>query len=273
MEHIRHLAEQLLSTVQDAGRLEMQIYEQDFSVEQKSDNSPVTEADRLAEAVILETLARISPDIPVIAEEAASEGNIPETGDRFFLVDPLDGTREFIKKSHEFTVNIALVDKGQPVFGIVYAPAIKKLYLTLGPDKAMSTRLDPFEPVKTLDELDLKSISTRTPASKGLVVVASKSHMTDETRDFIKKSKVSELHSIGSSLKFCLLACGDADLYPRFGPTMEWDTAAGHAILKAAGGEVVTIDGLPLRYGKKDRKYLNPFFIGWARNPLSSSPY
>ncbi len=272
MENMRHLAEQLLSTVQSAGRLEMQIYEQDFLVERKNDNSPVTKADRLAEAVIVETLTRIFPDIPVIAEEAASDGNIPRTGERFFLVDPLDGTKEFIKKSREFTVNVALIDKGQPVFGIVYAPAIQELYLTLGTTQAMSCKLDPFAPVKSLEELDLKPISTRTPTSNGLIVVVSKSHMTDETSDFITTLDVRELQNIGSSLKFCLLARGDADVYPRFGPTMEWDTAAGHAVLAAAGGKVMTSDGAPLSYGKTDQKYRNPYFVAWARNSLPSSP-
>ncbi len=261
MNHVKMLAEKLILTAQNAGRAEMEIYQQGFTVERKSDDSPVTQADRLAEAIILRDLSEIAPDIPVVAEEAASEGHIPQITDRFFLVDPLDGTKEFIKKSHEFTVNIALIEKGQPVFGLVYAPALKQLYITLANDQAAKAELDAFGPIRPMEELDLQPIRTRKPPQNGLTVVASKSHMTDETRAYIEQFKVAHLQSAGSSLKFCLLASGEADLYPRFGPTMEWDTAAGHAVLNAAGGEVVMENQAPLSYGKTKDGFLNPSFI------------
>ncbi len=258
------LANELLSAVQAAGRIEMEFYDQNVEVAFKTDNSPVTAADQAAETILLERLANIAPQIPVIAEEAASHGIIPDIGERFFLVDPLDGTKEFINKSHEFTVNIALIDKAEPVFGMVYAPATKDLYVTLAPDKVIATQLDPFGPKTTLSDLDMTRVTTSTSPENGLAVVASKSHMTKETKAFIAQYKVRNLQSAGSSLKFCLLARGDADLYPRFGPTMEWDTAVGDAVLRAAGGQVLTVDGKPLTYGKVDKNYLNPFFIAWA---------
>ncbi len=264
------LAEQLVPVVQKAGQLEMEIYHQGFTVETKKDGSPATMADRAAETLILAALAKIAPDIPVIAEEAASEGNIPQIGELFFLVDPLDGTKEFIRKSHEFTVNIALIEHGAPVFGIVYAPAIQQLYLTLAADRAVMAKMDPDGADISMNELQLVEIKTRPAPDTGLSVVASKSHMTDETREFIEQYKVGQLKSAGSSLKFCLLAKGEADLYPRFGPTMEWDTAAGHAVLKAAGGQVIQTDGRPFIYGKAEQNYLNPFFIARGRAPETS---
>ncbi len=258
------LAKQLIATAQAAGRAEMEIYRQDFQVERKSDDSPVTAADRKAEAIILEQLARIAPDIPVVAEEAASAGYIPQTGERFFLVDPLDGTKEFIRKSDEFTVNIALIEHGRPAFGLVYAPAMGELYLTLGSDKAVMGRMIADGPRTCFEEIAFGKITGNKPAVDGLMVVASKSHMTDATKEYIGQFEVKELKNAGSSLKFCLLARGDADLYPRFGPTMEWDTAAGHAVLLSAGGRVVTEDGAPLLYGKTGEGYKNPCFIAWG---------
>lgn len=260
-ETISDLANKLIPVAQAAGRVEMDIYQQDFEVFTKADDSPVTMADRAAEEIILKALAEIAPDVPVIAEEAASEGHLPAIGDRFFLVDPLDGTKEFINKSKEFTVNIALIEKGQPVFGLVYAPALMELYVTLDAKEVVRGKLDPFAPLQSLVDLELQPIHCRLPSSDGLIVVASKSHMTAETKEFIATRSVSDLQSIGSSLKFCLLARGDADLYPRFGPTMEWDTAAGHAVLKAAGGQVDTLDGDPLSYGKVEQNFRNPFFV------------
>lgn len=261
----RMLAQCLVKTVHSAGCAEMEIYRQDFTVESKADRSPVTEADRVAENIILEDLAKIAPDIPVVAEEAASEGHIPKTGKRFFLVDPLDGTKEFIRKSDEFTVNIGLIENGKPVFGIVYAPATGKLFFTTSPDEAFYTTMSPNEAAPEFDKMTLTRLSTKPPSADGLDVVASKSHMTEETRRYIEQFSVKELKSAGSSLKFCLLAKGEADLYPRFGPTMEWDTAAGHAVLLAAGGVVLMENGEPLEYGKANENYRNPFFIAWAK--------
>ncbi|MEJ2125530.1 MAG: 3'(2'),5'-bisphosphate nucleotidase CysQ [Alphaproteobacteria bacterium] len=261
----KQLARQLTAVAQQAGCVEMEVYRRDIEVNLKSDNSPVTEADRLAENIILKALSEIAPDIPIISEEAASQGSIPHVGPQFFLVDPLDGTKEFVRKSDEFTINIALIEKGEVVFGLVYAPAKQMLFVTLAGNKAVATQLDPCGPTVTFDELAFRPIITRAPPSEGITVVASRSHMTDETRTYIDRFHVAELASAGSSLKFCLLAEGKADLYPRFGPTMEWDTAAGHAILKAAGGEVVNASGAQLLYGQNASNLRNPHFIAVGR--------
>lgn len=257
------LAEKLLHTSFEAGKAIMKIYRQDFDVERKGDDSPVTEADRVAESIILEALSNAAPDIPVVAEEAASEGRIPDVKDRFFLVDPLDGTKEFINKRDEFTVNIGLIDNGTPVFGVVYAPALKRIFYTTSPNEVYCADLD-----AEADQFELtnsRKISTNTPSNEGFVVVASRSHMTEETKTFLDKYKVLSTKSAGSSLKFCLLAAGEADLYPRMGPTMEWDTAAGHAVLHVAGGNVVKEDGSPLLYGKNSEGFKNPYFIAWGQ--------
>ena len=259
------LAAAMIPAVLRAGRAEMEIYQSDFTVATKEDNSPVTKADKVAEQIILDALAEIAPNIPVVSEEAASEGRTPAIGERFFLVDPLDGTKEFIKKSNEFTVNIALVENGRPVMGIVYAPALGELYLAFGENRAFMTHIESDAKSATLDEPGLIRLKTRRPDENGLVIVASKSHMTAETEQYIRRFNVRDLRSAGSSLKFCLLAKAEADLYPRFGPTMEWDTAAGHAILEAAGGRVTRTDGAPLLYGKVDENFLNPYFIAHAR--------
>lgn len=251
----------LIETAWKAGQAEMKVYREDIVVETKSDSSPVTVADKAAEEIILSSLAVIAPDIPIVSEEAASDGYIPETGDIFFLVDPLDGTKEFIRKSDEFTVNIALIENNEPVFGLVYAPALAEIYLTTGPEEVGLATLDPDQPVPALSQMQFTPLKTNKAADDGIYAVASKSHMTVETSDYLDNYTVKGLKSIGSSLKFCLLAKGEADLYPRFGPTMEWDTAAGHAVLKAAGGCVLNVDGTPFQYGKKETGYLNPFFI------------
>ncbi len=254
------LAEALLDSIQAAGAAIMRHHADTVRVEYKSDNSPVTAADQEAEVILLKRLGQVASQIPVVAEEAASAGHIPQTGDEFFLVDPLDGTREFINGRDEFTVNIGLIRHGKPVFGIVYAPALGDLYLTLNDGPAeMSLRPDATR--AHLSAAQLVPINTRQPRSDGLTVFASRSHMNDATRRYLEKFDVREHRSAGSSLKFCLLARGEADLYPRLGPTMEWDTAAGHAVLTAAGGVVHTMDGAPLRYGKVDSGFLNPEFV------------
>jgi 3'(2'), 5'-bisphosphate nucleotidase len=258
----------LLPLVCSAGKVEMDIYRTDFAVDVKKDKTPVTEADKLAEAVILTGLAKSYPDIPTVAEEAASEGKIPEIGERFFLVDALDGTRSFIRKNAEFTVNIALIEHKVPVLGIVFAPALQQIYLTIAHDKAVMASLDPNCENICASAIEFATITTRAKNDECLAVVGSRSHMTDETRDFVEKLGVSNMKSAGSSLKFCLLAKGDADIYPRFGPTMEWDTAAGHAVLQAAGGAVLKTDGGPFIYGKADKNFLNPYFIALADTSL-----
>jgi len=266
----KELAAQLLPVAQAAGRAQMQVYRQDFRVDVKSDDSPVTEADRRSEAIILQALARIAPDIPVVAEEEASAGRIPRIGERFFLVDPLDGTKEFVKRSGEFTVNIGLVDGvvggagGVPVFGLVYAPASEELFVTPGENRAVAARLPLEGADAALAQLQTRPLATTEPQADGYRVLASLSHMNDATRNYINRFRLKRLIRAGSSLKFCRLAEGKADFYPRFGPTNEWDTCAGHAILKAAGGDVFTPDGQPLAYGKAAARFANPDFIACA---------
>ena len=253
-----NLMQSLIDISIAAGREIMAIYATDFSSKAKSDLTPVTEADEAAERIILERLARLDNAIPVISEEAASAGNIPEASHQFFLVDPLDGTKEFISKNGEFTVNIALVENGVPVAGVVYAPALKRIFWgERGIGAAQGT-------VENEVVSGLVGISVRPVPAEGATVVASRSHRDQETEDYLKAVKVKSLTSAGSSLKFCLVAAAEADLYPRFGRTMEWDTAAGHAVLLAAGGKVVTVDGPALAYGKRDRGYDNPGFIASA---------
>lgn len=250
-----------------AGRCIMKYYEHGADVTNKADDSPVTEADRAAEKIILSELARLAPGVPILAEESASEGKIPELGDLFFLVDPLDGTKEFINKTGEFTVNIALIEKERPVSGVVYAPAINVIYAGragVGAWKANSTvdyRLEQQFP-----------ITTRNTPNKGLTAVASRSHRSAETDAFLDDIDINDFAAAGSSLKFCLIAEGKADIYPRLGRTMEWDTGAGQAILEAAGGCVVIYPGgEQLTYRKESRGYDNPFFIAWGRTPASTA--
>jgi 3'(2'), 5'-bisphosphate nucleotidase len=242
-----------------AGRVIMDIFDAGFAHETKADASPVTEADRAAERVILEGLRDALAGIACVAEEEVAAGVVPVLeGDAILLIDPLDGTKEFINRRPDFTVNIALVRKGAPEIGVVYAPARGLLYAAL-PGAASEVVVTPdFRPAAR------RSIFVRSPA-KPLRVVASRSHRTSETNEFIAKFEGAEIVSVGSSLKFCLLASGEADIYPRFGRTMEWDTAAGDAILRAAGGITCTTDGKPLTYGKRgqpdEADFANPWFI------------
>jgi 3'(2'), 5'-bisphosphate nucleotidase len=240
----------------EAGRAAHEIYRGDFDVIAKADASPVTSADHAAEAIILERLARAAPSVPIIAEEEVAAGRVPVVGDEFFLVDPLDGTREFIQKRGDFTVNIALIRGGSPVLGVVYAPVKSSLFAgNVGAKSAFrsaqnteSTQAAPRQP-----------IHVRPAPANGLIVVSSRSHSTPETDAYLASYTVADRVSIGSSLKFCLVAAAEADLYPRLGPTMEWDTAAGHAVLVAAGGTVRAPGSVPLRYGKPG--FRNSFFI------------
>ncbi|MGH6821833.1 MAG: 3'(2'),5'-bisphosphate nucleotidase CysQ, partial [Methylocella sp.] len=195
-------------------------------------------------------LKGLGSKIPVISEEQAASGHIPAVGDRFFLVDPLDGTKEFISRNGEFTVNIAEIYQGVPVAGVVYAPAKSRLFW--GEKNTAAQNSGPGE---------WKPLAVRPLPADGATVVASRSHRDTETDEYLSKIKVKSLCSAGSSLKFCLVAAGEADLYPRFGRTMQWDTAAGHAVLLAAGGKVLTTEGNPLRYGKRNGVYDNPGFI------------
>jgi 3'(2'), 5'-bisphosphate nucleotidase len=248
---------QLIDLAHEAGRAVMAIYQQDFGHRLKDDATPVTDADLAAEAVILAGLARIAPDIPVISEEAAAAGAESHTGEKFFLVDPLDGTREFLSRNGEFTINIALIARAEPVAGVVYAPALSRMFWGERGSGAGEGAVAPDRDM----EAAWRPIRVRARPQTGLKVVASRSHRDARTNDWLATIDVGELVSAGSSLKFCLLAAGEADLYPRFGRTMEWDTAAGHAVLAAAGGRVATEDGSALTYGKRARGFDNPAFI------------
>lgn len=238
-----------------AGRTMMEIYGRDFKVYEKKDESPVTEADQAAEAIILPGLAKVAPQIPVISEEAFAEGHRPEIGNEFFLVDPLDGTKEFINRNGEFTVNIALIRDQIPVAGVVYAPAKDRLFCGGDVGSAQEWAVSSFE------ASDPRPISVRDPQGAGLIAVASRSHRDAKTDEYLEQFDISDVVSAGSSLKFCLLAAGEADIYPRHGRTMEWDTAAGHAVLRAAGGTVTQFDGSPFLYGKSAEGFANPFFV------------
>ena len=251
----------------DAGKAIMDIYNDpaaDFGIEQKADNSPLTKADKAAHQIISNLLS-VTP-FPILSEEGA---NIPykerKKWQTFWLVDPLDGTKEFIKRNGEFTVNIALIEKGVPDAGVIYVPVRRELYFGSLNEGAFKASDIDYEHQPTLEEIRTKARRMPvTPLHLGLVVVASRSHMTEETRMYIdnlrKQGVPVTLISSGSSLKICLVAEGSADIYPRFAPTMEWDTAAGHAIVKAAGCEIYHIDEkTPLRYNKEDLH--NPWFI------------
>jgi 3'(2'), 5'-bisphosphate nucleotidase len=252
---------ELLGIAQSAAREVMAVYASNFAVSAKTDLSPVTEADARAEKVILAGLATAFPGIPVLAEEQASNGALPELGERFFLVDPLDGTKEFISRNGEFTINIALCEKGEVTEGVVYAPAIEKIYWGKRGLGAASATLPVSQP---LSLATWQKASVRQKPADCLTVVASRSHMDKDTEAYLEAIPAKTLVSAGSSLKFCLVASGLADIYPRFGRTMEWDTAAGQAVLEAAGGKVETRDGKPLTYGKASRGYDNPAFIASA---------
>jgi 3'(2'), 5'-bisphosphate nucleotidase len=241
------LVQSLIYTAQRAGGAIMAVYATDFAVKSKADASPVTVADEAAEKIILADLAAIAPGVPVVAEEAVAAGKVPVIADRFFLVDPLDGTKEFVSRRDEFTVNVALIENGEPVLGVVFAPARHELYW--GDVRAGKAGRIDADPDGTMPSLGT-AIGARPAPPRGLTAVASRSHRTPETDAFLANYPVAEFRSIGSSLKFCLVATGDADIYPRLGPTMEWDTAAGHAVLAAAGGRVTGLEGEPFRYGK-----------------------
>ncbi|HSD92291.1 MAG TPA: 3'(2'),5'-bisphosphate nucleotidase CysQ [Methyloceanibacter sp.] len=246
-----------------AGAAIMQHYRGATPVELKGDMSPVTGADRDSEAIILEALARVAPDIPVVSEESCGTtiGPLP---DRFFLVDPLDGTKEFIKRRTDFTVNIALIENGRPSFGLVYAPARSLLAVTIGEGEAVEAKLPPSASGAQLNRLPQKRLKARAPRQTGLTALVSASHLDPDTEAFLAKLKIAERSGLGSSVKFLAIAEGEADVYPRFAPTMEWDTAAGQAVLEAAGGVVVDADGAPLRYGKTQTGLRNPSFIAWG---------
>ena len=244
----------MIGAALEAGAAARAIYKGDLKLRHKKDDSPVTAADHAAEAIILARLRAQIAGVPIIAEEEVEAGRVPSVGQEFFLVDPLDGTREFVAGRPEFTVNVALVRAGAPVLGVVYAPASMDLYAGDVPAAAAFRATS-----ERLEGIRREPIHVRSVPAAGLTAVASRSHRSPETDAYLKRYTVTDMTSIGSSLKFCLVATGAADLYPRLGTTMEWDTAAGHAVLAAAGGTVVIGDGTPLVYGKSG--FRNPWFI------------
>lgn len=236
-----------LEAAQAAAGVIMDVYSRPISVVRKTDGSPVTEADAAAEAVILEKLSITG--IPVLGEESVAAGVVPELGDRYFVVDPLDGTKEFIKRNGEFTVNIALVEHGVPVIGVVLAP-------TTG-----QTFIGDHTGAWFQEGLEAERVRMSVAERARPMIVASRSHGHAALAELCQLLDVEADISVGSSLKFCMLARGEAQLYPRFTPTSEWDTAAGQAVLEAAGGAVVTLDGERMRYGKHNLAFLNPYFV------------
>ncbi|HET7816140.1 MAG TPA: 3'(2'),5'-bisphosphate nucleotidase CysQ [Sphingomicrobium sp.] len=254
------LLDDIAQAASEAGEAILEIVQRGFEVDHKRDSSPVTEADRAAELIILAALARAAPGVPVIAEEEVAAGRIPAHGDLFFLVDPLDGTKEFVRGGEDYTVNIGLISGGKPVLGAVFAPATGTLHAGLVGEGAW-----------LMDAGGRREIRTRKPGPQ-LVAVASKSHFNQPTADYLAQAAGDCGYlAIGSSLKFCVVAEGRADIYPRLSPTSEWDTAAGHAVLLAAGGRVDGPDGGPLTYGK--RAFINRGFVatgGFPAPPVGS---
>lgn len=253
MNDYARLLDDLAEAAREAGEAIQQVVRRGFEVEAKIDSSPVTEADRAAELIILAALARAAPGVPVIAEEEVAAGRIPAHDHTYFLVDPLDGTKEFVRGGDDYTVNIGLIENGAPKLGVVFAPATSRLH---GGCVGSDAWLDEGNGRKT--------IRTR-PRGTQVTAVASRSHLNQATVDYLEEAVgTCDFVAVGSSLKFCIVAEGAADIYPRASPTSEWDTAAGHAVLLAAGGLVHGPDGGPLRYGK--RAFLNRAFVatsGW----------
>ncbi len=255
-------ARKLMQIAWQAGEIILTHYDAGVETRHKDDNSPVTAADEDAEKYILSQLRAEWPEIGVVAEEEAAAGKIQTIGSRFFLVDPLDGTKEFIKKNGEFTVNIAEIEDGVPVRGVVYAPAKHRMWLGDGANGAFEIDTAPHSPA---DPAAARPIAARRAPEDGLIAVASRSHRDTKTEEYLAAYPVTDFLAAGSSLKFCLVAAGEADIYPRHGRTMEWDTAAGHAVLAAAGGTVTQLDGAPFIYGKVAEGFANPFFVARGR--------
>lgn len=253
------LVEPLVQLAIAAGAEILRVRAAGLEAREKADSSPVTEADEAAERVILAGLAKLAPSVPAIAEESVAAGRVPQAGARFWLVDPLDGTKEFIRGRSDFTVNIGLIEAAAPVFGVVYAPAKRRVFYTEAPDRAVAAEVDGAGEIS-----GRRAIAAGRPTEKGHRIVASKSHRNPETDAFIAKYRLDSLVSAGSSLKFCLVAAGEADLYPRLGPTMEWDTAAGDAVLRASGGRMTALDGQPFLYGKPG--FRNGHFLARGRD-------
>jgi len=246
------MLDEVIRLARAAGEQVMTVYEHECQARTKADGSPVTEADERAQDVICAGLATLAPGVPIMAEESCDPDRDSPPAGSFWLVDPLDGTKEFLSRNGEFTVNIALIEDGAPVLGVVLAPALMRLFAA---DRARA---------RVEDEGGRRKVSARSAPAAGATLVSSRSHGNPEAlAQFTEGRRIAASISAGSSLKFCLLAAGEADLYPRFGRTMEWDTAAGDAILRAAGGRVTDLDGHTLMYGKPG--FENPPFIALGR--------
>lgn len=262
------LARALYPAVLEAGRLEMRYFTSGVHIETKADRSPVTIADREAEAIVTQALAVVAPDVPIVAEEAMAAGNVPRAADRFFLVDALDGTRLFVRGKPEFSVNIALVSAGKPVVGLIYVPPTGALYFTGNNGRSFhATAPCATTEAVAFDALRAERLQTRAPVRDNLKAFNSRSAGAAGAA-LLAALNVRHAEPVGSSLKFCLIAAGQGDIYARLGETCEWDTAAGQAILEAAGGSVTTLDGKALTYGKSADAYRNPHFVAWGRQPL-----
>lgn len=252
-----------------ASRVELGYFGSGVAIERKADSSPVTAADQEAEAIILEALEQVAPDVPVIAEEQYSAGIVPEVDGTLFLVDALDGTRAFVKGNTDFTINVALVVDRAPVFGMIMLPASGELYVTMAADVALRAAID-VEADVAFDDIDFVPVHSRVPDPTALVVSLSNSHPSERLEALLADKPIAGRFEAGSSLKFCRIAEGRADFYPRLGSISEWDIAAGHAILRAAGGEVTEMDGGTLRYGNQQAKFRTPPFIAWGREDLKT---
>ncbi len=250
-----------------AGPAVMAEYRRGAPARAKRDGSPVTAADERAEAIIRERLTALATPIPIVAEEATAAGQAIEIAQRFVLVDPLDGTREFVARNGEFTINVALVERGVPIAGAVYAPALERLWFGGQTAFACPAPVGADLP----DAASWRTLRVR-PAPESLVALASRSHGDPATEAFLERLPVRERRSAGSSLKFCVIAEGEGDVYPRFAPTMEWDTAAGDAVLRAAGGVVLAVEGGPLVYGKVAAGLRNGGFVAWG-DPLLAARF
>ena len=266
---LEDLAQSIIPIAQRAGAAIMDIYRSSPNTRYKADKSPVTDADHASEDLIIDSLSMLFTEIPVVAEESLAAGNIPDVQKYFFLVDPLDGTKEFIKKNGEFTINIALIEAGLPIFGLIYAPDKADCYVTLARDSAARFHLLPDRNPSPHQKFDFQRLTGESQKQRPMTAIVSRSHLTPETESFLNKVGNPQRLLLGSALKFGVIARGDADVYPRLGQTSEWDTAAGHALLNATGGCVLTADGQPFLYGKKDRVFLNPPFVAWRRKPGS----
>jgi len=268
---LEQLADEICALARGAAAVILDCRARGIATRAKDDASPVTQADRDAETVLLKALKELAPNIHIVSEETAADRTAP-LGARFFLVDPLDGTKEFIKKRSDFTVNVALIEDGFPRFGIVYAPARSLLAVTTADGVAMEAELAPDASGADLSSLKQTRLHVRAGDRSALTALVSLSHLDSETEKFLDSLNISERTGAGSSVKFLEIARGNADVYPRFGPTMEWDTAAGDAVLRAAGGKVTTIDGTPLTYGKTQiagmRDFENPFFYALGDESL-----